>query len=804
MRILFTILSAAATVVLCYILNTSSVLPAPLGKLLSPQHGIWQNAEPYNADFNGIEALPGLKGKVDVFFDERLVPHVFAENTIDAYYVQGFIHAKFRLWQMELQTHVAAGRLSEIAGEKALDRDREFRRLGMTYAAEKALEVLEADADLKAQCDAYTAGVNAYISTLTESSLPLEYKLMGYYPEKWSNYKTALFLKLMAYDLLSRDKDFEMTNALAFFGREKFKLLFPAVSETLDPIIPDNFNALKIPRLQAPVSYDTINPLSTEVDLMEKPEPELGSNNWAVGPTKTATQDVIVCNDPHLGLNLPSLWFEMQITTPDFSSYGVTFPGSPAIIIGFNEDIAWGLTNGGRDVKDYYEIKFKDESKKEYLFNGEWLPTEFRYEVIHIIGQNEFVDTVMYTIHGPVIYDTKYHDRSDSTRYYAVRWLPHDPGKELMTFNLLNRAKNYEDYLEATSHFASPGQNFVFGSRNGDIALRTQGAWPMKWFEQGDFVMPGWDSTYLWKGTIPDSLIPHQYNPERGFVSSANQHPADTSYPYYLGTDYPVTRGKIINRMLTEKNQITVDEMKTMQVDNYNIFAEMAMPILMKYIQPDELTPNMMKYYEILKGWDLYNEPNSKGMTVFEVVWNSFYKTVYEDEYENAPSVIARPAPMTLIEAIAKDTNYVFIDRINTRQIENLYDIATEAFRKSIGQLTELDAGGKLEWYRYKGTRVLHLAQLEPLSRMELPIGGGANIINATTTKTGPSWRMVVRLGNEIEAYGVYPGGQSGNPGSKYYDNFVDTWVKGQYYSIQIWKSEETKSAKWKMTFKPA
>ncbi|MEI2750384.1 MAG: penicillin acylase family protein [Ferruginibacter sp.] len=192
MRIFFFLLWSAVCAALCYILNTKAVLPAPLGKLLAPQEGIWQNAEPVNQDYSADLHFNQLEGKADVYFDDRLVPHVFAEKENDAYFIQGYLHAKFRLWQMELQTHSAAGRASEIVGDIALNHDREFRRLGMVYGAERSMVEMEKDPEIKAACDAYTAGVNAYIGSLTKSTLPLEYKLLGYEPEKWSNLKTAL------------------------------------------------------------------------------------------------------------------------------------------------------------------------------------------------------------------------------------------------------------------------------------------------------------------------------------------------------------------------------------------------------------------------------------------------------------------------------------------------------------------------------------------------------------------------------------------------------------------------------------
>lgn len=231
MRIIPFIISAAATMALIFALNTSwkiGGVNSPLfGAFLSPQHGFWQNAESAGEDFNADLSFPQLSGKVKVYFDERLVPHVFAEQENDVYFVQGYLHARFRLWQMELQTHAAAGRASEIIGEKALNHDREFRRLGMVYAAEIAEKEINKDAVMKAECDAYTAGVNAYIGTLTESQLPIEYKLIGYTPEPWTNLKTALFLKYMSYDLSAHEDDFEMTNAKSFFPRLILLLYIP-------------------------------------------------------------------------------------------------------------------------------------------------------------------------------------------------------------------------------------------------------------------------------------------------------------------------------------------------------------------------------------------------------------------------------------------------------------------------------------------------------------------------------------------------------------------------------------------------
>ena len=807
MKILPSILAAAATIGLVVVLDSKVLLPAPLGKLLSPQHGIWQNAENVNQDFSADFKFPQLKGKVEGYLDERLVPHIFAAQESDVFFVQGYIHAKFRLWQMELQTHAAAGRASEIIGAKALAHDREFRRLGMTYAAEIALKEMEKDPETKATCDAYTSGVNAYINSLTESQLPIEYKLIGYKPEQWSNLKTALFLKYMAYDLSGNDDDFEMTNAKNYFNKDDFNLLYPQKQDSLDPIIPMG-TIYQTPKdtIKAPATADSMYFNNTELLAMEKQKPDRnnGSNNWAVSGKKTKSGAPILCNDPHLGLNLPSLWFEMQLSTPTYNAYGATFPGAPYIIIGYNDFCAFGFTNGGRDVKEYYKIKFKDDSRKQYWFNNEWKQTQFRVEKFIVKDSLSYIDSVAYTVFGPVMYDKSFSGgTAPNNTYYALSWTSHAPSNELKIFQQLNRAKNYADYSEAVLNLHTPGQNCAFACKNGDIAIRTQGEWPAKWKGQGDFVMPGTNSSFMWQAMIPMNETPFQYNPERGFISSANQKPADSTYPYYLGRNYPPYRGQIVNRKLAAMENITTEDMMAMQTSNYDVFAEAARPVFLKNIKEAALSADEKKYLEMLKNWDLNNEVESVGPTVFNILWNHFEKVVFDDEFANAPKVIIRPFESYLLDGILRDSAYKFVDNITTPNKETLTDAVTTAFIKATVDIKKAEVAGKLTWARYKATRINHLGKITPFSQTDLISGGGKHCINATRQTHGPSWRMVVELSAKTNAYGVYPGGQSGNPGSIFYDNFINQWAQGKYY--QLWmmtKSEaNSKQVKWTMQF---
>ncbi|MDP4151070.1 MAG: penicillin acylase family protein [Bacteroidota bacterium] len=812
MRIVPLTLSVLLTAALIFCLDTQWGKVPPLGRFLSPQHGFWQNADPLDKSFNARLNFPDLKERAEVYFDDRLVPHIFAGNDEDASFIQGYLHAKFRLWQMEFQVFAAAGRLSEILGPGAgngyLKYDRQMRRLGMVSGAEKALAEIEKDSVTKRDCDAYTAGVNAYISGLRESELPLEYKLLNYKPEPWSNLKIALFMKYMAYDLAAKEHDFEMTNAKSLFSKEDLAKLYPALQDSLDPIIPRG-TAFLPPGIhpKPPVTADSLYFDNKDTVTIRELQPEKnnGSNNWAVSGKKTLSGRPILCNDPHLGTNLPSIWYELQIQTPDFNTYGVSFPGAPFIVIGFNDSCAWGVTNAGRDVRDYYAVEFKDGSRQEYRYNGEWKAADKRFEIIKVKGSPDFVDTVTYTVFGPVMYEPGFTGFSDqpSDKYYAVRWKADDPSNELGVFSRIRSARNYDDYRQAIRWLSTPGQNFIFASKSGDIAITQQGDFPAKWKGQGDYVMPGTDSSYLWQGNIPADENPFILNPERGFVSSANQKPVDTTYPYYLGSDYPVYRGLLINRFLNKWNSITPRDMMKLQTENYDVFAEMARPVLLKHIDASHLGDEERAYLDIIRNWNLRDDPGETGPTIFNLWWSRLESAVYDDELSQTDLPLLRPFESTLLEALLRDTAYKFIDNINTPHKETLREIVTAAFKAAVPDLVQADRDDKLQWGRWKDTWARHLLRLPALSRTHLMIGGGTNCINAAKQFHGPSWRMIVHLTDKTEAYGVYPGGQNGNPGSPYYDSFVDHWAAGKYYPLWVMEREDArdKRVKWKMVF---
>jgi len=303
--------------------------------------------------------------------------------------------------------------------------------------------------------------------------------------------------------------------------------------------------------------------------------------------------------------------------------------------------------------------------------------------------------------------------------------------------------------------------------------------------------MPGDDSSYAWQGYIPDSLQPVMHDPERGFVSSANQSPYDIrTYPYYMPAHFSLYRSWLINRHLSSMQNITVDDMQRLQTSTYNLLAEKGLPVLLRFVDSSKLDATEMQYLSTVARWNLFNDASATGATVFALWMDSAITKIYYDELQQSTLPLPEIVPATLIKNVLKDSAKLFADNINTPQVETVKDDITNAFKSIIPVLEKAKQGGTLEWGKFKDGGIVNLLSIPVFSRLHIDAGGGDNIINAFKKDHGPSWRMIVELTDDINAYGVYPGGQSGNPGSKYYDDFIDTWAAGKYYRIHLYKKE--------------
>jgi penicillin G amidase len=795
MKVVKFIISLSLGLALLYALNKQFTPAPPLGKFFSPFEGFWQNSDPDVKDYSATLEISELRDEVTVKYDSFGIPHIFADNDHDLYLAQGYVTARDRLWQMEFQALAASGRLAEILGPSLVDHDRLQRRKGLTFAAERALEKLEDDPISTNIVYAYTEGVNAYINSLDYEDYPLEYKLLDYEPENWEPIKITLILSYMSNTLSRYETDLENTNVRQLFGDSTFNYLFPDRYSNEVPIIPSGtdweFDADPPQRPEIDYPADMIPESFLAMERDNRQNPDNGSNNWAVSGSKTATGAPILANDTHLALNLPNIFYSTQLHGPEVNVYGSAIPGVPCIIIGFNDSIAWGVTNAGRDAADWYQIRFQNKERTDYYLDDKLLKTQERIETIKVKGEKDVLDTVIYTHLGPIVYDKIFPDEKHPKFNFAYRWIGHNPDRELLTFYKLNKGTNYDDYLEALNSYAGPPQNFAFASASGDIALKVQGRFPSKWPGQGKFLMDGSRSAYEWAGYIPYENNPMIYNPEQGFVSSANQIPVDSTYPYpiYYGK-YQQYRNRRINQRLSVMENISADDIKELQTDNYNLQAYEVLPLLTDSLDSLQLSPPQQEAYDLLSNWNFYSNPNSKAATLYEVWWENLNNLIW-DEFENEEVKLNRPNSTRTKEILYNNPTDTFMDITTTTKREVADDLIVMAFEQAVEELEEWKNanGQEYYWADFKATSLKHLTRVPSLGITGVKTGGGREIVNAISSNHGPAVRMIVSMEKPVKAWQIYPGGQSGNPGSPGYSSFINRWKDGKYINVPFLNS---------------
>lgn len=756
----------------------------PMGKFLDPFNGFWKNAEigqPEDQNFN----LSALQDPVEVVYDEHMIPRIFARNEQDLYFMQGYITAYHRLWQMEIQALSAAGRISEIVGSRALAFDRLQRRKGLPYGAKNALKAIRRDNHLYPLLLRYTEGVNTLIEELDYADYPIEYKILNYKPELWTPLKTMYLLMYMSDMLSTHEEDLENTNTLQVLGKDTFDLMFPDREPGNVPIIPPGteweFEPLEIARKDLDYYQELVN------TTIPKPNPNNGSNNWVLGSSKTARGNPLLANDMHLSLNLPSIWFLMQLSAPGINVFGGTIPGALGVIVGFNDSISWGVTNAQRDVVDWYNIEYRDHEKKEYKYDNKWLKTQKVIEEFNIRGEGPFYDTIFFTHYGPVVYDQNF-PTSKQVMNYAMKWTGHDESQEQKAFYLLNKAGNYDTFVDAIRLFDCPAQNFVFASVQKDIAALVNGKFPLKWKEQGKFLMNGANSAHEWQDIIPREHNPHSLNPERDYLFSANQYPVDSTYPYYIyDTQYEMFRNRRIQNQLEEIQQARPEEMMVLQNDNYNLKAEMSLPFFLNHLDTLNLSAQAREVYAGLKKWNYYNDIEQSAPSVYEVWWRMFYRELWQDfRLDSLP--LNKPGPYHTIQMLQDQPELLFtLNPVNDpeQQLTQLIQTTYQQAIDSVSQWSEVKQQD-YNWGRFKSTGIMHILGLEAFSHPDVAVGGYDHIINANDERHGASFRIIMEMSHPVKAWTIFPGGQSGNPGSKFYDNYIDRWRNGKYLEVSI------------------
>lgn len=789
--------SLLVTIALSWALLTPfAPLPVPLGELFDPHHGFWVNATFAEDSLATQLTLPELDAPVEVVIDERGVPHIFAQNDHDLYFAQGYLTARDRLWQMDFQIRAAVGELSEILGagpdSVLIKRDRSRRRIGMRYGAERKLQRMDQNDTTRLAVEAYTQGINAYLASLAPHQYPIEYKILGYEPRPWQPLYTGILTMVFADDLAGSVDDLSNTLALSFFGKEITERLYPDYPYAQAPIVPADTRwprtrELPVAPLVAPDDYSP-DSLFVPGDLLSGERPPVGSNNWAVSGSRTTSGKPILANDPHLGLNLPAIWYEIQLHAPGVNTYGVSLPGAPCVIIGFNDSVAWGITSAGQDVKDYYTVRYRNERRLEYYYDGQWMPVRQRIDSIKVKGLPPLIDTIRFTLQGPILYEDDY---GPYEQPIAMQWMAHEPSNELMTYYHLNRAANYQDYQQAIRYQSCPALNIAFAAADGDIAIWHAGRLPLRWQGQGKYLLDGSKRTHGWNGDIPWNMLPHLYNPERGYVQSANQHPTAPDYPYAYPSDFEAYRNRRLDTLLGGTDTFSVGDLAPMQLDSYAQFAADILPLMLAELDSTSWQANekARMAYDSLKRWRYTYHREQAAPTLYDSWWTYLSRHIWQDDLLAAGAKLRYPSRNTTIGLLLDSAECSFYRIQGDAVPYTRADMITRSFDSMLMQLP--DDLAQWAWRDNRLTDIRHIARLGPFSRTGLMTDGQKGTLNATSRVNGPSWRMVVEMTSPPTAMGIYPGGQSGRPASSHYDDFIEDWREGEYYPLWLMQSPD-------------
>lgn len=787
-KISFLLLSLI-TVVLTLFLNGNisffqQNLP-PAGKLLNPFGGLWQCGELKNTAQEEVLTNKAVTAPIKIHYDDRGVPHIYAQSMEDAIFAQGYVEARDRAFQMDFTMRASSGRLSEILGEVTLGMDRRTLQRGMVSAAEKAEEMLK-DLEGFHYAELFAAGANAYLNERPENTQPFEAKFLDYTIEDWSAFKTILIRMYMSEYLNGYSDDIENSNLLAILGRETFDDLFPLENPSTVPIVRnqsfDSDSILKADNVKNDIVIDTFLD-----QIYQDPLDGIGSNNWAINAKKTKNKRPIYSSDPHLTLNLPSIWYEMQIHTPKTSVHGVKIVGVPGLMMGFNEHVAWGETNLGHDQTDYFTIEWIDRDKGLYRLDGEAVAVEKRIETIKVKGQEDVVDTIYYTHWGPIT-----HWSNDGKHDLAMKWIIQDgtPKPELLTFIEMMEAKHFEDYKEATGKFIGPPQNFGFASSTDTVAIRVNGDLPLRSEEDGRFVEKGDKRTNAWSEIIPRDQNPIIINPEDGFVTSSNQRSADEHYPYFYFGRFSDYRNRSLDTFLRAKSDYTLEDVAKLQYNSFSFLAYDLCPSLLDFMVEVELNEEEKPFLDVIVSWDYYYTEESKAASFFERWLRNIRNNTWDEisQYRNRMD-IRYPDTWRLVDLIKNRPDYPFFDHLSSEEKEDAGMIVRKSFKDAVKYFKQ--NGDLQEWAESKPMNIYHLMRIPGLSEMNISTPGCKNCINATTSTFGPSWRMIVELGEKPIAKGIFPGGQSGNPASKWYKTGIEKWSKGEYFDLNLYKDSK-------------
>lgn len=754
----------------------------------------------------GTLYVTGIDDSVEILRDRDGIPHIYARTESDALFGLGYVHAQDRLWQMEFQRRVGHGRLSEVLGDATLEVDMFLRTIGTGRAAASAWA--NATPTEQKVLTYYIAGINAFIANHHGRQLPIEFTLLGFEPEPWTPEDVLVWGKMMAWDLGGNWED-ELIYAqlIERLGPERAAQLMPAYAPNDPIILPDDamrdLTATSTPSThsQSPVGMGQYQGLLA-INRVLKDELGLGgrligSNNWVIGGARTTTGKPILANDPHLGAQIPSIWYLAHLSGGRLDAIGATLPGVPGIIIGHNQSIAWGVTNTTPDVQDLYIERINDKNEVEY--QGVWEPMRIITETIKVKDQPDQVIQVRITRHGPLISDVL----EEATEPLAFRWTALDEEDHILeAFNGIARARNWEQFTNALARYTSPIQNFVYADTDNNIGYYAPGSLPIRAKGDGTRPVPGWTGEYDWLGYVPFEQMPHSRNPERGWIVSANNRVTPDSYPYLISTNFAAPyRALRIVEMIEAKDKLSLDDVAAMQYDVLSLQARELLPHLLQVAPTDERSRAAL---ELLRTWDGSMHADSAAAAVYHAWYYFVPEQIFADELgeelwdnfadnkDNLAMVIAR---------LIAGEHTEWCDNINTPPVETCADAFAAALPRGLAHMAELqgnDSPSAWRWDRVHHAKFPHnpfdeVDALQPIFSRSIPNGGDGFTVNvASPRRSDPfnhynvvSYRHIIDLRDLTASRYIHTTGQSGQLLDSHYSDFIKLWQRGEYLPMR-------------------
>jgi len=756
--------------------------------------------------FDGELNISGLTAPVEIFRDRWGIPHIYAQSVPDVLFAQGFIHAQDRLFQMELNRRTAQGTLSEIFGEIALDTDRTVRTFGFNRLGRADWE--KASDELKDGISAYAAGVNAFLEH-PKTKLPVEFTLLGFKPKPWRPEHSMAFTRVMMWQL-SHAWQGEIIRAeiIEKVGAERaaeLEIHYPAE------------NPISLPK---GIEFNALDP---DGSLRKVPGPFLergkGSNAWAVSPNRSETGNAVLCNDMHLALSMPSLWYEVHLNAvEDFHTTGVSLPGVPMVLVGHNNHIAWGMTLAFTDAEDIFIEQV--DSQNRYLYKDEWHAAEVIEESISVKGQKDpHIEKVIITRHGPIISDVIAH----SDQKIAVNSLALRPSPAFDGWFQLNKAKGWDDFVEAVRLIEAPQLNVAYADVENNIGYWVTGKVPVRAKGDGSVPVPGWSGEYEWVGEVPFEEMPHALNPEQGYLVSCNHKIIPDDYAHYLGNYWMNGyRARRLKELIEGRGKLSMQDHQEFHMDVKCLPALALVACLEGIDAPD---PDVQTALKLLREWDGFLSPESVPGTLYEVIRYALVRNLLEPGL--GPELSSRlmgegfhPLLMHSNEFYGQDTVILLrlLDNpdswwvqhaggrgpIITRSIKQ----ALEWLRETLGPEQAAWAWGSIHQVNFEHALGLQKPLDQVFNRGAFPIGGDTDTPCQTAMLPhspydnrawSPSFRQIVDMGDLSRSVVIVPPGQSGNIASPHYDDLIHPWLEGEYHPMLWTRSQVEEAAQHKL-----